>query len=320
MQLEANYDSGQSFVHSCALSTSHFTGKERDTESGLDYFGARYYGSSMGRFSSPDPSMASMHFQNPQSLNRYAYVLNNPLILVDPKGMDCVYAGSDAAHSSVISGDCLSDDDDGVFVDGHVNSLSDNSNGSITAHWSDYTAATNPYDRSGLFQTPDGMAGNPMAQALFHGAGSPYWGGANSMATAGVAFGLGAPAAAFFAPEIAATYSLAAGSLDVGMFGPAAGRFFWSGGIAAGMAAADMAEESGGMTLEMTPAGQWLGSVAPNSQLLWGAASRAFASGATGPVTAVQGDFIRMQSVWTTIEYPLLYGKNPINYVSGGNW
>jgi RHS repeat-associated protein len=34
----------------------HFTGKERDTESGNDYFGARYYGSSMGRFMSPDPS------------------------------------------------------------------------------------------------------------------------------------------------------------------------------------------------------------------------------------------------------------------------
>jgi RHS repeat-associated protein len=33
----------------------HFTGKERDTESGNDYFGARYYASSMGRFMSPDP-------------------------------------------------------------------------------------------------------------------------------------------------------------------------------------------------------------------------------------------------------------------------
>jgi len=31
-----------------------YTGKERDTESGLDYFGARYYGSNMGRWMSPD--------------------------------------------------------------------------------------------------------------------------------------------------------------------------------------------------------------------------------------------------------------------------
>ena len=37
----------------------HFTGKERDSESGNDYFGARYYGSMMGRFLSPDPLMAS---------------------------------------------------------------------------------------------------------------------------------------------------------------------------------------------------------------------------------------------------------------------
>jgi len=34
----------------------HFTGKERDSESGNDYFGARYYSSAMGRFMSPDPS------------------------------------------------------------------------------------------------------------------------------------------------------------------------------------------------------------------------------------------------------------------------
>ncbi|HXS11613.1 MAG TPA: RHS repeat-associated core domain-containing protein, partial [Acidobacteriaceae bacterium] len=40
-----------------------FTGKERDTESGLDYFGARYYASSMGRFMSPDPS--GLAFANP---------------------------------------------------------------------------------------------------------------------------------------------------------------------------------------------------------------------------------------------------------------
>jgi RHS repeat-associated protein len=66
----------------------HFTGKERDIESGNDYFGARYYASSMGRFLSPDPLMASAHASNPQTWNRYAYVLNNPLRLVDPDGMD----------------------------------------------------------------------------------------------------------------------------------------------------------------------------------------------------------------------------------------
>ena len=61
-----------------------FTGKERDAESGLDYFGARYFGSSMGRFMSPDWSAQAepvpyAKLGNPQSLNLYAYMNNNPL-------------------------------------------------------------------------------------------------------------------------------------------------------------------------------------------------------------------------------------------------
>jgi RHS repeat-associated protein len=63
-----------------------FTGKERDTESGLDNFGARYDASSMGRFMSPDP--LGGHNEDPQTLNRYAYVRNNPLSLTDPTGLD----------------------------------------------------------------------------------------------------------------------------------------------------------------------------------------------------------------------------------------
>jgi RHS repeat-associated protein len=70
---------------------SRCTGKERDTESGLDYFGARYYGSNMGRFMSPDPWLGSMDIANPQSLNRYSYAQNNPLKYTDPTGLDCVY-------------------------------------------------------------------------------------------------------------------------------------------------------------------------------------------------------------------------------------
>jgi RHS repeat-associated protein len=70
-----------------ASGTSHkFTGKERDSESGNDYFGARYYGSSLGRFMTPDP--VGGHQEDPQTLNRYAYVRNNPLSLTDPTGLD----------------------------------------------------------------------------------------------------------------------------------------------------------------------------------------------------------------------------------------
>jgi RHS repeat-associated protein len=61
-----------------------FTGKERDAETGLDYFGARYYGSGMGRWMSPDEGAPDL--RTPQSLNRYEYVRNNPLARVDPDG------------------------------------------------------------------------------------------------------------------------------------------------------------------------------------------------------------------------------------------
>jgi RHS repeat-associated protein len=64
---------------------SRSTGKERDTESGNDYFGDRYYGSSMGRFMSPD-SGSDQHPSDPQSWNLYSYVRNNPLSMVDPNG------------------------------------------------------------------------------------------------------------------------------------------------------------------------------------------------------------------------------------------
>ena len=71
-----------------------FTGKERDAESGLDYFGARYYGSSMGRFSSPDDGADAVmgvpvpfaDLNNPQSLNLYSYVLNNQMASIDANG------------------------------------------------------------------------------------------------------------------------------------------------------------------------------------------------------------------------------------------
>jgi RHS repeat-associated protein len=72
-------------------SPSSSPGKERDAEDGLDYFGARYYSSAMGRFMSPDWSsrpegVPYAQLDNPQSLNLYGYVGNDPADRVDPDG------------------------------------------------------------------------------------------------------------------------------------------------------------------------------------------------------------------------------------------
>ena len=64
-----------------------FTGYERDAESDLDFAQARMYANKLGRFTSVDPLMASADIINPQTLNRYAYVGNNPTNLTDSSGM-----------------------------------------------------------------------------------------------------------------------------------------------------------------------------------------------------------------------------------------
>ncbi len=69
--------------------TPNFTGKPRDSESGLDNFGARYFGSSMGRFMSPDEPFADQHPGDPQSWNLYAYARNNPTNHTDEDGRTC---------------------------------------------------------------------------------------------------------------------------------------------------------------------------------------------------------------------------------------
>ena len=70
-----------------------FTGKERDAETGLDYFGARYFSGAQGRWTSPDWSakpapVPYARLGNPQSLNLYSYGYNNPLRVVDIDGHD----------------------------------------------------------------------------------------------------------------------------------------------------------------------------------------------------------------------------------------
>jgi RHS repeat-associated protein len=71
------------------VETRRFGGKERDAESGLDYFGARHYSSLNGRFTTVDPVLQiELALTNPQRWDRYAYAGNNPLRFIDPDGAD----------------------------------------------------------------------------------------------------------------------------------------------------------------------------------------------------------------------------------------
>jgi RHS repeat-associated protein len=82
------YPFGTEVVVTGGVNELKFTGKRRDTESQLDYFGARYYWSALSRFTSPDPlSVVQSRLVDPQQFNLYAYVRNNPLRFTDSTGM-----------------------------------------------------------------------------------------------------------------------------------------------------------------------------------------------------------------------------------------
>jgi RHS repeat-associated protein len=135
---------------------SRCTGKERDAESGLDYFGARYMSSSMGRFMSPDFSGSDegppdavpyADFTNPQSLNLYGYVQNNPLKFTDPDGHDCVVqtrTSNTTETVSVSTGNCdkinVGDGQTKTYIAGTVdtNSIKGDGSGGITLGFTPY--------------------------------------------------------------------------------------------------------------------------------------------------------------------------------------
>jgi RHS repeat-associated protein len=78
-----------------------FTSKERDIETGLDYFGARYYSSVQGRFTSSDKNFADQFQTNPQSWDSYSYVRNSPCGNVDVKGRCSAPSGLKAGQVGI---------------------------------------------------------------------------------------------------------------------------------------------------------------------------------------------------------------------------
>jgi RHS repeat-associated protein len=118
------------------------TGKERDLETGLDFFGARYMSSAQGRFTSPDPANGINPF-DPQSWNAYTYAGNNPLARVDPDGLDWTVCEGNSSQNETNCGTIKNDKDfekyaksQGWEVKGG-NLYDSDGNQLGTAHWTD---------------------------------------------------------------------------------------------------------------------------------------------------------------------------------------
>jgi RHS repeat-associated protein len=90
IQWEADYfpfGSQRQVFTNIASNNYEFTGYEYDSDTGYNYANARFDAGRWGRFLSPDPFLGSMGITNPQSLNRYSYVSNDPTNAVDPSGL-----------------------------------------------------------------------------------------------------------------------------------------------------------------------------------------------------------------------------------------
>ena len=81
---QTKYDPWGDILSGGTKSKFLYTGQEKDTETNLNYYNARYYSSDMRRFTQPDTIIQDAY--SPQTLNRYSYVLNNPLKYTDPTG------------------------------------------------------------------------------------------------------------------------------------------------------------------------------------------------------------------------------------------
>jgi RHS repeat-associated protein len=140
-------------LNSIGKDPTHLDGKERDLESGNDYYGARYYSSSTGRFMSPDSNPAPdpipyADITNPQSLNLYSYVLNNPITNTDPDGHDCIDTSNlerDGTVTVTAGISCAANlGPNGTYINGTINTstLTTDGKGSVGYDFTSYDGQT----------------------------------------------------------------------------------------------------------------------------------------------------------------------------------
>src|SRR5579875_1797648 len=110
------FGDGYSLVSGTDSDAYHYAMLDHDAETDTHHGWFRQYSSAQGRWMSPDPYDGSYDFSNPQSLNRYSYVLNNPLAYADPWGMNiCVIIGGDT-WSITAGGTTTSGSDPGTLI------------------------------------------------------------------------------------------------------------------------------------------------------------------------------------------------------------
>jgi RHS repeat-associated protein len=313
--------------------TQKFTGQVRDSESGQDYFNARYFTAALQRFNSVDPGNAGASLMSSQSWNGYGSVLGNPLNSADPSGRGCASRGGLSAHIVGCSGGGnYGPEDGGVSIDGgspisvgtfgsgnpaggesavpgvSVTEVAWVPNGTkapqnTEAYWftSGASATINYYPQSSPWVIS--LGGSEFSPRSDESVGIDIWQGQQSLwaNTAGLGNALTVGTAVVVAAPLAA--SLEAPTL----LGNSVGRVVWSG--PGNMAqATQYAATRYGTTLGQTLVGrgiQFLGALGVSTYPLWNSASAAFARGAQGNVVGfTQG--ASQASIFINTELPIL--------------
>jgi RHS repeat-associated protein len=270
-----------------------FPGQYFDAETGLHYNLHRYYDPATGLYLRTDPYV--------QGLNLYAYCFNNPVTLIDPRGLCAVnalghYLGTGfGAEATMWYADRFNDTGNPVYFIGGV----------FAALWTPET----------YVQTALTLTAAPYIAAEIAAAGAQSAIAAARVAAKEVvkeAIGVPVPVR----PKgFSAAKELATGADEA---------VFWSGIRNGDVAAANWVAGNGGATLEITLAARgvrlpvWDVSN-PVSIAAWRQASREFAAGASGNVRVLQLDAVRLKSFWAEVEFPALKANPNINSIKAIN-
>lgn len=313
-----------------------FTGQRRDPSTGLMDYRARYYDPAVGRFISPDTIVPGLG--NPQNLNRYSYVLNNPATLTDPTGH--------CAGRSI----CI----DGVVTTTAAKTTTFEKKFTYTAQAAvgggyvvdprllgETTVAANQATISRVQLAAVAPAATPLwaimvAEATPIGVvtaayeaitGKNAWTGERASG----------PTRVLDAVSVFPLSGLVRFADDVIGVGAGAGRIvknmlgtgpdeavFWSGIRGGDSTAAAWVSKNGGATLESTLAERGIQLPAwdpnnPASVAAWRSASAGFAAGASGNVRVLQTDAVRVNSIWAEVEFPALIANPNVTSLTAVN-